>query len=528
MRTTEFYKPSNSFSAIGFILMILSMTVAGIALSWVYLILNKVIPLVYLDALIAFGLSLGLGAIGAFFVKTYKMRNPAMALVAAIIALLIVNLVKWAIYVSRDNNTNIYKEMKAMNADEYYAVDDLGLTTEDEVEEYIELLKETKMSIFIDLSSYSDLDSLTKSQREKLENETIWEYFDYENILGSDAKEVMKSIEKAEKMNAYDFTFSYRGLKPHNTVYLLTHPSELWSEIKEINEVGRWTMGKATSTYKSTVNGWMLWIVWFGELLALICPALYAVYERSSYPFIEAEDEWAIEEKTDGVFRFYDPSPNKTSGARNFKNELLQSPDYLLVQQPVLSNTLPTRFYTMSYCHSKYFDEIFITVKCKSINQASRKNQVATNTLLSHISVDPDYICTVYGMFGIEPPTLCKGTDYHEILQQEKSNDKAPTSDPVQSMNYDDIFNQPTKKNEAEKQAEKQVKSLPEKQSENTAPEEEEPLQTTGIMDGVDTSRLVIPPKESFSETISNSYSSDGTSGQMDGLDTSNLDLTNL
>ena len=55
MRQAQTYKPSNTFSFVGFILMFVSMLLAGCLLSWLYVVLQAVIPIIYLCVLITIG-----------------------------------------------------------------------------------------------------------------------------------------------------------------------------------------------------------------------------------------------------------------------------------------------------------------------------------------------------------------------------------------------------------------------------------------------------------------------------------------
>lgn len=120
MRPAVSYKPSNTFSFVGFILMFISMLITGALLSWLYVILQAVIPLIYLCILITIGFGAAIGGIGVIFVKIYKIRHPMMAVAATLIAMLFVYLFHWCIYVARDYDKNIYDYLKKQNATEYY------------------------------------------------------------------------------------------------------------------------------------------------------------------------------------------------------------------------------------------------------------------------------------------------------------------------------------------------------------------------------------------------------------------------
>lgn len=580
MRTTNFYKPSNKFSVIGFILLFLSVTVAGIGLSWIYLILNAVIPWIYACIFFAFCLSFALGTIGAFFVKTYKMRNPAMAVLAVVLALLIVNYAKWAIYVNRDFEKNYYKDMKAEKASEYYSISLKDVEENfDSVDDFITSFKAIKASDFAAAIPDSVKSQFSAEERERLSTGNVWDLYELDEVLGTSTKEVTASLNKIDTMNAYDYSYKYRNMHAATVMRLMTHPSELWQDIKDINEVGRWSIGRRLSTSKSLVNGVMLWLVWIAELAVLVIPAIDMVYKKASHPFIEEEDDWAVEEKMNGIFRFRDPYPNSLTKSPNaVKTQLLQTPDFMLMQSPLSADSSSDRYYSVNYCHSKYYDYNYITVSVTATTYNRNKHQETTNVLLSNIAVDPDYIASLYAMFGIALPPMCKGVDRRGEMEQ------VIQPDNVKSSGYEDIFDkpievpkerhhaQPTAPQPAwqavstveevqmpQSQTTESSSSFPnpaqttytqEYPSSYTPPEPEKPRRTlkrpgsgsssfiekqlkeekktelVGEMDSIDTSHLVID--RTPSQPTPPPKIGSATSGDMDGLDTSNLDLSNL
>lgn len=98
----KFYKPSNQFSFLGFLLLIISTAVVGSVLSIPYLYLNRVCPYIYLTILVACGYGLVLGLIAGKFIKALKLRNPSLAGFAMLIGGAIFTYFKWAFYVFMD------------------------------------------------------------------------------------------------------------------------------------------------------------------------------------------------------------------------------------------------------------------------------------------------------------------------------------------------------------------------------------------------------------------------------------------
>lgn len=508
MRNTIHYKPSGKYSVAGLIILCLVTAVVGTILSWIYLKLNSVVTIVYLCIVFAFLVSAAIGYTGNFCVKKLKLRNPVMALISLGLGLLIANYAKWAIYVSHDYDSLYYKTMKDTTAYKYYLGSDSDYSEYyDSIEEFISSFKEAPASLYLAEMSDDEISLLSDEELDSLQNDSIWDYFDFDDILGKDASTVEKSLEKSKEMNAYDFTFEYREMKPKTVGYLMIHPVEMFKDIQEINRVGRWSYrASRTSSYSTTVNGVILWIVWLGELLILTIPAIVIVRTTSSFPFIESENRWAEKFDNEDVFRFSDHDNSGTIVSPTMlKQRLSQSPDCILDLQP--ADPKSTFYYTVTYCHSLNYDENYITVKHTQITSKGKNNQKNTNTLSQFILVDADYIATLYGIVGVQAPAMCKGTNMHTEAQK--------TSEPVQSavkssaVNADDIFKQ----------------SAP-KPNQAAAVNASAAVNSDSANDDFAAKQLKEERKSSVVEQMNSAANIDQTtSGEMDGLDTSNIDL---
>lgn len=509
MRSTIHYKPSGKYSAAGLIALFISVTVVGIILSWIYLLLNSVITLVYLCVLIAFLVSAAIGFTGGYLVKKFKIRNPAMAMLALCLGLVIANYTKWAIYVSRDFDDLYYDDMKSTTAYQYY----LGSEAEydvyfEDVDDFIDTFKNTPASLFINDMTADEMKYMSDEDIESLQNDSMWDYFDFDNILGTDAETVEKSLEKAAEMNAYEFTFDYREMKPKTTGYLMTHPGEMFKDIKNINDVGRWSYrANTTSSYSTTVNGFMLWLVWLGELLILTLPAAFAVHKNSTFPFIESEDDWAEKVESDNMFKFSDrDSMGIQVTSVMMKQKLSATPDYILDMRPASSGS--DSFYSVSYCHSRSFEENYISVKLTTITYKGKKAQTNTKLITQFILVDADYIATLYGIFGLPVPAMCKGRNTRVQTDPQPAKAKAPTS---AAVNAEDIFNQP----------------VPDIKSPQTV-KASAAVDTENANDDFAAAQLREEQKSSVIDKMNGYDSNSPTSGEMDGLDTSNLNLDDI
>ena len=531
MRQAQTYKPSNTFSFGGFILMFISMLIAGALLSWLYVILQAVIPLIYLCILITIGFGAAIGGIGALFVKVYKIRHPGLAIAATMIAMLFVYIFHWCIYVARDYDKYSYDKMKEQKATSYF----LGITDEQlnsatvSGEELAANFMQTYKQHKIHEVQFTVLEKEYFTAREKDmydRNVSIWEYYDYDKVLGTTVSEVAASLEAIKGKNAYDFYIEYRKQPKHSVGYLLVHPGELWSDICDINSVGRWTMRSSRHSYSSTtsstsnnnVNGIMLWLTWLGEMALMFVPAAAIVAARAGAPFIEQDNDWAITDKPQLSFKFVDPFPGNSNGEKQFKATFMNDIDSLFTLQPLRPQmgSLNT-FYTVNYCHSKFYTENYLTVQHTRVTNA-RNNQRAVTSIAKKVRVDADYIATLHGMFGYQVPANCPGTNKFAQAQQQE---QQPQQDYNTQQNYEQQYTQPQQDYNTQQNYEQQYT---------------QPQQDYNTQQGYE-QQYTQPQQQGYQPQYQPMYQSpqqtpapqeDFSSGDMDGIDTSNIDLSSL
>lgn len=97
--------------------------------------------------------------------------------------------------------------------------------------------------------------------------------------------------------SAKGFTFKLTGADINillgDFFYLWSHPGVLFKEILYLNEVGTFRIESS-----STVSGFLLWIIWFGELLViLLSVALTVGNGQVVTPFSEQNDAWMTRRK---------------------------------------------------------------------------------------------------------------------------------------------------------------------------------------------------------------------------------------
>ena len=144
-----------------------------------------------------------------------------------------------AYYISHDYEMSVYRYMKVTPADEYYygGYDELE---NDYVspEEFMQAMNDAPASIILDTMSLEKLGKLTAEQLDTIHSESLWDYFGFSEILGTSSDEVEDSLTASRTMNAYEFTFNYRGLTAKTFGYLMKHPEQMPDEIEYIIRAG--------------------------------------------------------------------------------------------------------------------------------------------------------------------------------------------------------------------------------------------------------------------------------------------------
>ncbi len=135
-------------------------------------------------------------------------------------------------FVSHDYEMSVYRYMKTSQADVYYfgGLDEIKKDY-DSTEDYMYHMKQAPASIVLQSMSRDKLHELSSEDLGTIINESLWDYCGFDEILGATADEVHDSMEQAAGMNAYDFTFDYRGLSPKDLKYMLKNPKAMFQEL---------------------------------------------------------------------------------------------------------------------------------------------------------------------------------------------------------------------------------------------------------------------------------------------------------
>lgn len=175
----------------------------------------------------------------AFCTKTFAVltgyRDRKSLCLFAEIGLLLSFYPLLCFYVSHDYQLSVYRYMKVTPADDYYFGGIAGIRSDyDNVEDYISQMKNAPASIVLQSMSPDKLHKLSSEELKTINNESLWDYCGFDEILGTNPDEVADSMEHAANSNAYDFTFDYRGLSPKDMHYMLRNPSALFHELSSL------------------------------------------------------------------------------------------------------------------------------------------------------------------------------------------------------------------------------------------------------------------------------------------------------
>ncbi len=171
----------------------------------------------------------------AFVTKTFAIfagfRNRKALCLLSVIGFVFSLYPVLCFFVSHDYQLSVYRYMKTTTADVYYFGGIDGIKKDyDSTEDYMEQMKQAPASIVLQSMSREKLHKLSSEELKTINNESLWEYCGFDEILGTNADEVHDSMEHAAKSNAYDFTFDYRGLSPKNMRYMLKNPGVMFHE----------------------------------------------------------------------------------------------------------------------------------------------------------------------------------------------------------------------------------------------------------------------------------------------------------
>jgi hypothetical protein len=149
--------------------------------------------------------------------------------------------------------------------------------------------------------------------------------------------------------------FAETGFSIEALLFYLFNPSETFSLIGAINEVGTWGI-KST-----TVSGIPLTICWVIEAFCILCISVYLPWKQAVIPFSETENQWLAERVLNGNVEI-------TNASDQLKHEI-ESGNFNTLLQAAAGTGNPFRrlvLYTDSQLHEIYLTVKEVTVKVDS------------------------------------------------------------------------------------------------------------------------------------------------------------------
>ena len=308
----KYYKQTGKFNPWGVLLMTLSVFAVGTLLFAAYLFLVNKCPVVWLNVILAIIVGFIMGWVSGKFIYAFKIRNTFVAVLCCLVGFFGATYIKWTmydyreIYVDLNNAINVtVEDMRGRTAFEYYNLQE-------------------KLEGYNGKNFYEVFSEMNKDKNDK---NNAWHINKLDKILGNNYAESMKNLSKAKKTEAYEYSKNNKELLPDKVsfVTLLKSPRQLWTDIKQINSEGRWTIGRRLSSSGTNVNGVALWVVWAAEFAVLSFFMLIQVVEKSSSPFIESENEWAAFADMERTYRFH----NLPGKADKIKANVERNPAWL-------------------------------------------------------------------------------------------------------------------------------------------------------------------------------------------------------
>lgn len=415
---TTTYKSKKGLMPLGILAIALAVGVAGSLLSFVYLKINEISPSAYLCIALALLFGCAMGYIAYVLIKAMKIHSKSSALIGVIIGCLIFTIFKWALYAKWDTE-KYYWEYYAQDDDDY-SVSAFAYTEfmYDFCDEDGELLSDKQLKKAVkDLQKTSTYDYY-EDYYEGGVNQYIVDYYSYykETLSKEDLKNTSafdnfykyfvipgKEIECIK--NAYDMDneeyFGEYLPSEHSVMSYIAHPSDFWNKIKDVNEVGRWTINNYSSSYYSATGakqndnykGVILWIVWIGEIFFICLPAIIITCNRAKMPFIESENEWATKNASDGFLLKAPVNPN-TVGKMFQAN-----PNSIFQYEHLLSRPAgQTQYISVELYHSKFYDECYMSLFLTRLVQANKRSkpQLKKSCVAKYVAVDKDFITRFY------------------------------------------------------------------------------------------------------------------------------------
>ena len=191
---------------------------------------------------------------------------------------------------------------------------------------------------------------------------------------------------------------------------LIADPSLLWEGVKLINSVGTWSIGRSySSSGNSAVTGPILYIVWIGEIIIIAAVAIFTAYDKTRFPFVESDDEWAKEYKEKKfTFEWFE-----------IKKHEIESNPYVIFNNSPKYFISASNFVELKLYHSYNFSECYISLFLNNYNVKNKKNERTEK--LKYLRVSTDFYEKLIQIFE-RPPITPDETFQNNSVETDKVN----------------------------------------------------------------------------------------------------------
>ncbi|MCU0435528.1 MAG: hypothetical protein MUC87_18865 [Bacteroidia bacterium] len=158
---------------------------------------------------------------------------------------------------------------------------------------------------------------------------------------------------------SHELGFAETGFSLNALLFYLFNPSETFTLIGIINEVGTWGIKS------STVSGVMLTICWVVEALIILLLPMYLPYKQAANPFSEKLNQWLNTRKLSRHIEI-------TNSADELRNEIDQGNFATLSQA---GTTLANPFRRLVIHSDDQLQEIYLTVQQVTLSHDNKGNE---------------------------------------------------------------------------------------------------------------------------------------------------------
>ncbi|MCL2697372.1 MAG: hypothetical protein FWE74_04755 [Oscillospiraceae bacterium] len=275
-------------SPVAYLFLFLATAVTGSALSFLYLLINRVNPIIYLSILAAIALGAAMGFVSTKIVKLFKIKSVVPAVAVVVLGCLVFTYFKWALYVATDAR----RELNDWSFEEIYLSAIWIEILNNEFVDENDVIYSNLEHIITDMQNFSaydygitdnelalwwaygaELHELSNRDIRNLQAISFYEAMGFDYDFGMNPRIAANEIREIIGSSGFIYIkhFGEHDEAP-TVVYFMTSPAALFDAVVRINGEGRWTYSSSpgSSGSDTLISGVFLWIVWLVEFF-IIC-----------------------------------------------------------------------------------------------------------------------------------------------------------------------------------------------------------------------------------------------------------------